>query len=152
MSSTDDAASGQDAPRGRTAAPDVDGGTAEAVPERPLVPPEHVPAVSAEALVDGEHPEGEVEERRYPSTIGGAFYLLVLAVVAAGMVLVVTGQWRTGIRTFGGALIFGAAVRLVLKPRDAGMLAVRNKPFDAGMLVLLGGLMIFLAGSIPEQA
>lgn len=117
-----------------------------------LVPPESVPPVSAEELVDGDRPEpdGEVE-RRYPSTIGGAFYLVVLAVVAAGLVVVVLGEWRTGVRTMGAALIFAALVRLVLRARDAGMLAVRHKVLDAAVLVLLGGLLIFLAGSIPDQ-
>ncbi len=129
----------------------------DATPEREIAPPEHVPAVSAEDLVVGEDgevvedPLAEPEGRKYPSTIGGAFYLVVLAVVAVGMVLVALGQWRAGVRVFGGALLFAAVVRLVLKPYDAGMLAVRNKPFDAGVLVLLGGLMLFLAGSIPDQ-
>jgi hypothetical protein len=126
---------------------------------RPIRPPEHIPAVSAEDLVDGELPDGEdlpeegfeAPERRYPSTIGGALYLVVLTVVGVGLGLVVFGDWRTGIRTFGAALFLGALARLVLKPRDAGMLAVRNKPFDAGVLVILGGLMVFLAGSIPDQ-
>ncbi|MGN0065058.1 MAG: DUF3017 domain-containing protein [Nocardioides sp.] len=151
MSTPEDAATPQTEPdAGPGGAPD--GATLEGT----LVPPEHVPAVSAEALVDGEHAaevvgEGVEEERRYPSTIGGAFYLLVLGVVTAGLVFVAVGQWRTGIRTFGGALVFAALVRLALKPRDAGMLAVRNKPFDAGVLALLGALMVFLAGSIPDQ-
>lgn len=127
----------------------------ESAPAREIAPPEHVPAVSAEDLVvaTGEPVEEVVEEpegRRYPSTIGGAFYLAVLAVVALGMVLVVVGQWRTGIRVFGGALLFAAFVRVLLKPYDAGMLAVRNKPFDAGVLVLLGAALIFLASSVPE--
>ncbi|MCF6378801.1 DUF3017 domain-containing protein [Nocardioides KLBMP 9356] len=102
-----------------------------------------------------EHLEGAPpeEERRYPSTIGGMFYLLVLAVVTGALVLVAVdaGQWRTGIRLMGGALVFGALVRLVLRARDAGMLAVRHKVFDALVLLVLGGLLIFLAGSIPEQ-
>jgi hypothetical protein len=124
-----------------------------------LVPPESVPPLSAEELVDGDRPEPDgdrpgpdgAEERRYPSTIGGAFYLLVLAVVAVGMGIVVLGDWRTGVRTMGGALLLAAVVRLVLRARDAGMLAVRHKWLDAAVLVLLGGLLIFLAGSIPDQ-
>jgi hypothetical protein len=109
-----------------------------------LEPPESVEPLSAEP-VDPDDP------RRYPSTIGGAFYLLVLATVAASMVLVVLEEWRTGIRLMGGALIFAAAVRLVLRRRDAGMLAVRHKLLDAIILIVLGGSLIFLAGSIPDQ-
>ncbi len=41
--------------------------------------------------------------------------------------------------------------RLLLRSRDAGMLAVRHKLLDALVLVVLGGSLIFLAGSIPEQ-
>ena len=120
-------------------------------PDPEIVPPENVPAVSAEDLVDGELPTGEDEGRRYPSTIGGAFYLLVLAVVGVALLLVALHEWRTGIRLMGGALIFAALVRLVLRARDAGMLAIRHKVLDAAILLVLGGLLIFLAGSIPDQ-
>lgn len=115
-------------------------------PVEPPEPPESVPPVSAEPP-----PEDPDEPRRYPSTIGGAFYLLVLGVVAVAMVVVALDEWRTGIRLMGGALIFAAAVRLVLRRRDAGMLAVRHKVLDAAVLIVLGGSLIFLAGSIPDQ-
>jgi Protein of unknown function (DUF3017) len=128
------------------------------VSDEDLTPPEDVPAVSAEALVDGEvredpseHGVEGVEERTYPSTIGGAFYLGVLAVVAAALVVVCFGSWRTGIRVFGGVLVVAAAVRLALGPRDAGMLAVRNKGFDAVLLTLVGLAFVVLASSIPDQ-
>ena len=107
-------------------------------------PPESVPPVSAEP-VDPDEP------RRYPSTIGGAFYLLVLGAVGVSMVVVALDEWRTGIRLMGGSLIVAAAVRLVLRRRDAGMLAVRHKLLDAVVLLVLGGSLIFLAGSIPDQ-
>jgi len=115
-------------------------------PVEPPEPPESVPPVSAEPP-----PEDPDEPRRYPSTIGGAFYLLVLGVVAAALVIVALDQWRIGMRLMGGALIFAAAVRLVLRRRDAGMLAVRHKVLDAAILIVLGGSLIFLAGSIPDQ-
>ncbi|MDR7251613.1 hypothetical protein J2X46_000585 [Nocardioides sp. BE266] len=111
---------------------------------REIEPPESVEPVSAEP-VDPDEP------RRYPSTIGGAFYLLVLGVVAVAMVIVFLGEWRTGIRVMGGSLIFAALVRLVLRTRDAGMLAVRHKVLDAVILIALGGALIFLATSIPDQ-
>jgi Protein of unknown function (DUF3017) len=115
-------------------------------PVEPPEPPESVPPVSAEPP-----PEDPDEPRRYPSTIGGAFYLLVLGVVAAALVIVALDGWRSGMRLMGGALIFAAAVRLVLRRRDAGMLAVRHKVLDAAILIVLGGSLIFLAGSIPDQ-
>jgi Protein of unknown function (DUF3017) len=118
-----------------------------------IVPPESVPPVSAEELVDGVRPDpdDEEDERRYPSTIGGAFYLLVLATCIVGVVVVVTGEWRTGVRVFGGALLLGSLVRLLLSNRDAGMLAVRSKALDVLMLAALGSALVFLAGSIPDQ-
>ena len=109
-----------------------------------LQPPESVDPTSAEP-VDPDDP------RRYPSTIGGLFYLLVLAVVAVSLGIVALAEWRTGIRLMGGALVFAAAVRLLLRSRDAGMLAVRHKVLDAVILALLGAALIFLAGSIPDQ-
>jgi len=111
-----------------------------------VAPPESVPPVSAEPP-----PEDPDEPRRYPSTIGGAFYLLVLGAVAVSMVVVALDEWRSGVRLMGGALIFAALVRLVLRSRDAGMLAVRHKLLDATVLLVLGGSLIFLAGSIPDQ-
>lgn len=113
-------------------------------PEPLIEPPESVEPVSAEP-VDPEDP------RRYPSTIGGAFYLLVLGVVGAALVVVGLGDWRAGIRLMGGALVFAALVRLALRSRDAGMLAVRHKVLDAVVLAALGGALLFLAGSIPDQ-
>jgi hypothetical protein len=51
----------------------------------------------------------------------------------------------------GGALLGAALVRLVLRSRDAGMLAVRNKWVDVLLLSALGAALVFLAGSIPDQ-
>lgn len=116
-----------------------------------IEPPESVPPISAEDLVDGNHPAHGPQERRYPSTIGGAFYLCVLAVTMAGLGVVMSGDWRLGIRMIGGALVAAAVVRLLLSPRDAGMLAVRNKWLDGGLLAGLAAALVFLASSIPDQ-
>ncbi|PUA81839.1 hypothetical protein C7S10_07205 [Nocardioides currus] len=119
--------------------------------EREIVPPESVPPISAEDLVDGDHPEGELEERRYPSTIGGAFYLSVLLITAIGLAVASLSDWRVGIRIVGGGLLFASAVRMVLSPRDAGMLAVRHKVLDVALLAGLGAALLVLASSIPDQ-
>ncbi|MFC6696580.1 DUF3017 domain-containing protein [Nocardioides daphniae] len=104
---------------------------------------------------EGEHPLEEVEEapaeRRYPSTIGGALYLAMLAVILGGILVVVLGSWRVGIRIFAGALVAGAGLRIVLKEQDAGMLAVRSKPVDVGLYLLVGGALATLASVIPDQ-
>ncbi|MDX6374775.1 MAG: hypothetical protein QOD98_3763 [Nocardioidaceae bacterium] len=91
------------------------------------------------------------EERRYPSTLGGAFYLLVLAMGAVGIAIVWGGDWRLGIRCLAGGLCFAALLRLVLPARDAGMLAVRNRFFDAILLGGVGAAILFLSTTIPNQ-
>lgn len=123
-----------------------------------LTPPEDIPAVSAEDLVEGEHVErdevdGEPPRQRwfYPSTIGGVFYLLFLAVAILGVAVVVFGPWRTGIRIFAAALLAAALTRALLPSHQAGMLGVRNKAIDAGLLTAMGVAILILASSIPEQ-
>jgi hypothetical protein len=111
-------------------------------------PPPELP--SAEEEPDGLVPPME-EERRYPSTIGGLFYLLVLAAGATGIAIVWSGDWRLGIRCLAAGLCFASLLRLVLPSRDAGMLAVRSRFFDAILLGGLGAALFFLAQTIPNQ-
>lgn len=91
------------------------------------------------------------EGRRYPSTIGGALYLAVLAVVGVAIVVVVLDDWRTGIRWYGGALVAAAVLRALLPAKDAGMLAVRKRWWDCLLLAGTGAALLLLAGSIPDQ-
>jgi Protein of unknown function (DUF3017) len=94
----------------------------------------------------------EQEDRRYPSTIGGAFYIGILIATGVGIGIVFQSHdWRLGVRVVAGALFAAAALRLVLPQRDAGMLAVRHRFTDVALLVLVGGALFFLAGDIPEQ-
>ena len=116
--------------------------------DEPVPTPEEI-AEELDAAA-GEHAALE-EERRYPSTIGGAFYLLVLVTAGVGIAIVWSGDWQLGIRCFSGALCFAALLRLVLPARDAGMLAVRNRFFDALLLGGVGAAIFFLATTIPNQ-
>ncbi|MDN4162389.1 DUF3017 domain-containing protein [Nocardioides abyssi] len=131
---------------------------------RPEPGPEHEPQPEflPEPLPDDVPSEDEVaaglaeeievlEERRYPSTIGGAFYLLVLVATTVGIGVVAAGEWRLGIRVVAGAVLSAALLRLVLPQRDAGMLAVRHRLVDVLVLVLVGSVFLFLAGTIPDQ-
>jgi hypothetical protein len=120
-----------------------------AEPEQPAVPtPEDVAAELAAA----EEEAGTVEEaRRYPSTVGGAFYIGILIATFVGIGITWSGDWRLGIRWVAGALIVAALLRLVLPRRDAGMLAVRHRLFDCLLLGGVGGVLIFLAQTIPDQ-
>ena len=118
-------------------------------PPEPVVPsPEEVAAELAAAEALEAAPE---EERRYPSTIGGAFYLAVLAATMVGLGITWSGDWRLGVRWIAGALLAGAFLRLVLPRRDAGMLAVRHRLVDCLLLGTMGGVLLFLAQTIPDQ-
>ncbi|SDC10157.1 DUF3017 domain-containing protein [Nocardioides lianchengensis] len=123
--------------------------------ETPVPTPDEVAAELAAAEAgDGVGPDesGEPDDtRRYPSTIGGAFYLLVLLATGVGLGIVWSGNWRLGVQWMAGALIVAAAVRLVLPRRDAGMLAVRHRLFDCVLLGGVGVALIFLAQTIPDQ-
>lgn len=138
----------------------------------PLEPTEHVgalddPVAPADAVesVFGVDAEGghavdgaeidpasvQVGPRRYPSTIGGACYLMILVAAVTALGIIVAGDWRVGVRVLSAALASAGAVRLLLPQRDAGMLAVRHRMVDVLMLASVAGLLWWLAGSIPDQ-
>jgi hypothetical protein len=121
---------------------DNGGDPPEPEPETDLDPPlEDVPPESAE-------PEG----RRYPSTIGGMFYLAVLGVAAIGLGIVTQGSWRLGVKWIAAALVLAAVVRLVIPAQQAGMLAVRRRALDVVILAAMGVALWFLSVSIPNVA
>jgi Protein of unknown function (DUF3017) len=101
---------------------------------------------------DDVHDE-ELEERprRYPSTIGGAFYLSILAVAGTALFITYGHDWRLGIQILGGSLLAAALIRLVLANRDAGMLAVRNRFVDVTLLTGAAVALIVLATTIPDM-
>ena len=51
--------------------------------------------------------------------------------------------------TVGGALVLGALLRLVLTTRRAGLLRVRSKAFDVGVMLLAGGAILVLSVIVP---
>ena len=74
--------------------------------------------------------------------------LVVLAVIVAALVLVAADRWRRGALVFGAAVLVAAVLRLVLSEEQAGLLAVRDKPFDVTALTAVGGAIVWLAISI----
>jgi hypothetical protein len=86
-----------------------------------------------------------------PQTVGGVVYLGVLAAAAFGLFLVLVGAWRTGLSWIGVGLLVGAAARLVLSERGAGMLRVRRRWSDVLMLVVAGVGLLVLAVVVPNQ-
>jgi hypothetical protein len=114
--------------------------------------PEDDGPVDPAAAVAPEPPEQSDEEpRRYPSTIGGAFYLSILAAAGTALVIAARSNWRLGVQMLGGAMVVAALLRLVLAKRDAGMLAVRNRFLDVALLLAAGIALIVLATSIPDM-
>ena len=114
------------------------------------------------AVLDGLGPQTEqalrnvlavLEEapRRYPSTIGGAFYLSILAVAGTALFITYRHDWRLGIQILGGSCLAAALIRLVLANRDAGMLAVRNRFIDVSLLTGMGIVLIVLATTLPDM-
>lgn len=75
--------------------------------------------------------------RRLPDPL-----LLVLAGVAAGILVVALHHAQAGLYVVAASLGAGALLRLVLRPRDAGLLVVRNRRLD---VLMLAGLAIGLA-------
>jgi hypothetical protein len=96
-----------------------------------------------------EEPPGR--SRRVTSTLGGTVYLIVCAISVAGLLLVAFGPWRKGVAVIGAALVFAAACRAFLSEREAGMLGVRSRWFDAVALLGVGAALITLANIIPDQ-
>jgi len=93
----------------------------------------------------------EEAPRRYPSTIGGAFYLSILAVAGTALFITYRHDWRLGIQILGGSCLAAALIRLVLANRDAGMLAVRNRFIDVSLLTGAGIVLIVLATTLPDM-
>ena len=79
--------------------------------------------------------------------------VVVLAGVVAGLViaLVTESGWRLGCLVIGGSLGIGAIERIALPSREAGLLQVRSKAFDAGMLMMLGAATVALAVLVPMR-
>jgi hypothetical protein len=88
---------------------------------------------------------------RRPQTFGGLVYLLVVATVLTGLAVTVVGAWRTGVSWMGAGLLAGSVCRLLLPERRAGMLRVRRKTADVGMLAFAGVALMVLAVVVPDQ-
>jgi hypothetical protein len=132
--------------------PDDDPVVEEVVDPAAAVAPDAADEVGSEAPAEQpSEPAGEEEPRRYPSTIGGAFYLSILAVAGTAIVIAVRSDWRLGVQMLGGALLVAALLRLLLATRDAGMLAVRNRFVDVFLLTSAGVSLLVLASSIPDR-
>lgn len=84
-----------------------------------------------------------------PVSRGSQLYLLQLLVVGAGVVLVLSGVWRTGLHVIGAAFVGGALARAIVPVEHEGMLHVRGKAFDVFWMGTLGAALIVLAIVVP---
>lgn len=85
----------------------------------------------------------------FPFSRGSRLYLLVLAGVVAGLVVVLVGPWRIGLGAIGVSFIVGAGMRLVVPHDHSGLLRVRGRVFDAVWMTFLGVSLIVLAVIVP---
>jgi hypothetical protein len=131
------------------AVPDPDDDEPVVDPASAVEQPRHL--AEPEVVEALEEPLPDEEPRRYPSTIGGAFYICILIATGAALVVAARNDWRVGVQILGGAVLVAALLRLILATRDAGMLAVRHRAIDVFLLTSAGLALIVLAGSIPNQ-
>ncbi len=87
---------------------------------------------------------------RYAAEVTQLPALSVLAVVALGLAVAALVDWQAGALVLGLALLGGAGLRMALPARSAGWLAVRTRPVDAAVLLLLGFTVVVLANTIPR--
>jgi hypothetical protein len=78
-----------------------------------------------------------------------AAFASVLVGVVLGLVLVSQDRWRRGLLVVGVILLLAALARLVLPARRVGLLAVRGRVFDTGILLVFGIAVIVLTFEVP---
>jgi hypothetical protein len=113
-----------------------EGAVPEGVPPEGL-PPEGLPPNDAESA---------------PLTSSGPWIdplALVVAIVAVGVAVAALHHPRVGMFVVSAGLAVGALLRLVLTRRHAGLLAVRSRRLDVGILVSLSAALGVLAAVTP---
>ncbi len=75
---------------------------------------------------------------------------LVLFIAGGGLIAVGLDHWRRGIFLIGLAALVAAVFRLLLRTRDAGLLAVRSRVFDVVALISMGTAILILTRAVPS--
>lgn len=86
-----------------------------------------------------------------PSTTGGIVYLIVLALVFVGLILIVVDAWRTGVTVMGISFAIAFVMRSALPDDRAGMLRVRRRYIDLTTLALCSATFLVLAVIVPSR-
>lgn len=82
---------------------------------------------------------------------GSLAFVGVVGVGIVGVLLAAAGLWRQGSWVIGGAVLLAGLARLVLPDRSAGMLRVRRKSLDVGLLLLLATLITLVTLAIRDR-
>lgn len=75
--------------------------------------------------------------------------LVVLVAVGVGVGYAVMEHWRRAALMVAGAMMLGAALRLVLPRRMAGLLVVRRRSIDVTVMALVGIAITVSAFVVP---
>jgi hypothetical protein len=75
---------------------------------------------------------------------------VVLGIAAIGLLRVATANWREGAVLLGGSLLVAAALRALLPPERAGLLAIRSRIIDVLSYSGLGLAVVLLALTITR--
>ena len=91
-----------------------------------------------------------------PRTLHELPLITVLALCGVGLLIInyraSTGYpWRRGLLVVAAAPLLGALFRLVLPPRQAGMLVVRSRGIDVALLAGLGLAVLVLTLVVPTS-
>ncbi len=79
-------------------------------------------------------------------------YIAVLVIAGAGLTYssVEPQHWLRGVGVVGVAMALAAALRVALTDRQAGLLAVRRRPFDVCCYLLLAAGILGVAIVLPH--
>ena len=79
-------------------------------------------------------------------------YIVVVLVAAAGIAYssIQPQHWLRGVGVVAVAMFLGGALRSLLTDRQAGLLAVRRRPFDVLCYVLLGAAILGIGVLLPH--
>jgi hypothetical protein len=86
-----------------------------------------------------------VMARQWPITV-------VLVGVVAALLLVAFNSFRLGAVLLAASVLLAAFLRLLLPDEDAGLLVVRTKRIDVGLLAVMGVALSVLAFWVPEPS
>jgi hypothetical protein len=95
----------------------------------------------------------EVVSRRDGASLGRTIraiavewpFAVVFTTAAIAVIVVSLGALKHGLTLLAAALLLGSALRFVLSPARAGLLAVRRRGVDVVTMALLGALLLVAA-------